>query len=378
MPYPAASCHIFCTVIDNFGDIGVSLRLARILQNELCWRVTLWTDDEAALRALCPDLPALPCVYRGMEMRLWREGEDLPQWQGADVVIETFGCELPGRVRQGIRARKSLWLNWEYLSAEEWAAAMHGKPSPQADGTEKFFWLMGFDERSGGLLREQDYAAPDAAALAAFRRSLGLTPKTAPEWLLFGYHSPVWADWLHMWQAAGEPITLLLAGTQITDSLKEAGALPRDSLPHAGSVFQTACVTLVRLPFVPQDDFDTLLHLADGLIVRGEDSFVRAQLSGKPFFWHIYPQDEMAHLDKLDAFWRLPYPLFPADTAAAHRALSGELNGRGRLNDTERLAHWRLLAGRDSGWTQAAEAWRQRLFAQETAAEKLANFVKHR
>jgi hypothetical protein len=37
-------------------------------------------------------------------------------------------------------------------------------------------------------------------------------------------------------------------------------------------------------------------------LVRGEDSFVRAQFAGKPFIWDIYPQDIDAHLKKLDAF----------------------------------------------------------------------------
>ena len=67
-------CHLFCTVIDNFGDIGVSWRLSRILHNELGWQVTLWLDDETALRTLCPDLPALPCRYAGIGLKVWREG----------------------------------------------------------------------------------------------------------------------------------------------------------------------------------------------------------------------------------------------------------------------------------------------------------------
>jgi uncharacterized repeat protein (TIGR03837 family) len=36
--------------------------------------------------------------------------------------------------------------------------------------------------------------------------------------------------------------------------------------------------------------------------VRGEDSFVRAQWAGRPFVWHIYPQDENLHHKKLRAF----------------------------------------------------------------------------
>ncbi|MGL6132160.1 MAG: elongation factor P maturation arginine rhamnosyltransferase EarP, partial [Fusobacteriaceae bacterium] len=34
----------------------------------------------------------------------------------------------------------------------------------------------------------------------------------------------------------------------------------------------------------------------------GEDSFVRAVLSGKPFLWHIYFQEEEVHMEKLKSF----------------------------------------------------------------------------
>lgn len=56
----APICWLFCSVIDNYGDIGVSWRLAQILQRELGWQVHLWLDDEAALRALSPACPPHP------------------------------------------------------------------------------------------------------------------------------------------------------------------------------------------------------------------------------------------------------------------------------------------------------------------------------
>ena len=56
------------------------------------------------------------------------------------------------------------------------------------------------------------------------------------------------------------------------------------------------------LPFVAQDDYDRLLWCCDLNAVRGEDSFVRAQWAGRPLLWHIYPQEEGAHWDKLEAF----------------------------------------------------------------------------
>ena len=61
-------------------------------------------------------------------------------------------------------------------------------------------------------------------------------------------------------------------------------------------------LTVRVLPFVSQPDYDKLLWACDLNFVRGEDSFVRAQWAGKPFIWHIYPQDKNLHHVKLRAF----------------------------------------------------------------------------
>ena len=70
----------------------------------------------------------------------------------------------------------------------------------------------------------------------------------------------------------------------------------------AGSVATQGNLTVHVLPFVPQPDYDKLLWACDLNFVRGEDSFVRAQWAGRPFIWHIYPQDENLHHVKLKAF----------------------------------------------------------------------------
>ena len=61
-------------------------------------------------------------------------------------------------------------------------------------------------------------------------------------------------------------------------------------------------VHLIRAPFVAQEDFDQFLWASDAVIVRGEDSFVRAQLAGTPLLWSIYPTEDMAHEIKLNAW----------------------------------------------------------------------------
>ncbi|MDO4998506.1 MAG: elongation factor P maturation arginine rhamnosyltransferase EarP [Neisseria sp.] len=370
-------CWIFCTVIDNFGDIGVSWRLAKMLQQELGWQVCLWLDDENSLRALSPTLPALPCSHQNIALRTWQAGQtaDLSDAPLPNIVIETFACDLPSAVRQVIRENHAICLNWEYLSAETWAEAMHGKPSLQSDGSEKYFWLMGFSERSGGLLRERNYAVPSEQVLQTFRRQLGLSAKQNQEWLLFGYQSEVWVKWLAMWQLAGEPLTLYLAGEPITRSIRTALPVDANALAHAGDSVQIGNISLCRLPFVPQDDFDCVLHLFDGLIIRGEDSFVRAQFSGKPFLWHIYPQDEMAHLDKLAAFWQKTEFCWQSEVFQAHQRLSGELNGEYELSMNERLNAWQILQQNREKWREASEKWQKYLFSQQSATEKLAKFM---
>ncbi len=67
-------------------------------------------------------------------------------------------------------------------------------------------------------------------------------------------------------------------------------------VPHPGAPLVRGRLTLAVVPFVDQDAFDRRLWASDLNIVRGEDSFVRAQWAGQPYVWHIYPQDGDAHL----------------------------------------------------------------------------------
>jgi uncharacterized repeat protein (TIGR03837 family) len=70
----------------------------------------------------------------------------------------------------------------------------------------------------------------------------------------------------------------------------------------SGDIIRRGRLEVRILPFVEQDRYDCLLWLCDLNFVRGEDSFVRAQWAARPLVWQIYPQQEAAHLIKLDAF----------------------------------------------------------------------------
>ena len=68
---------IFCKVVDNYGDIGICWRLARQLRHEHGVAVTLWVDDLASFRRICPEVApeADLQVVQGVAVRHWR-GQD--------------------------------------------------------------------------------------------------------------------------------------------------------------------------------------------------------------------------------------------------------------------------------------------------------------
>ncbi|WP_155648422.1 elongation factor P maturation arginine rhamnosyltransferase EarP, partial [Burkholderia cepacia] len=191
-PLPAApgepiACDLFCTVIDNFGDIGVCWRLARQLAHEHGWQVRLFIDDLRTFSRLLPgvDPDAGRQTVDTIVVEHWHAevGDAL---EIADVVIEAFACELPGAYLAAMarRARRPVWINLEYLSAEDWVADFHLRPSPHPRyPLLKTFFFPGLSAGTGGVLKEHDldsrraaFEADAAARDAWWRRATGGAP----------------------------------------------------------------------------------------------------------------------------------------------------------------------------------------------------------
>lgn len=318
---------IFCSVVDNYGDIGVTWRLARQLAAEQGHTVRLWVDELGAFVRLCPEASVdAECQHwSGVEVRRW--AEPFPAVEPAQVVIEAFACQLPPSYVAAMAAGgvRRLWLNLEYLSAEDWVAGCHGLPSPQPDGLQKFFFFPGFVEGTGGLLREADLLArrrafqADAQAQQAFLQSLGVAREAGARLIsLFAYENAGLAGWLDALAADPQPTQLLVPQGKILADLQlwlgEAQLAPGDCCRRGNLLIHV-------LPFVAQDDYDRLLWCCDFNAVRGEDSFIRAQWAGRPLLWHIYPQDEGVHWDKLQAFLAIYNADLMPEAAAAQSEL---------------------------------------------------------
>ncbi|MBL0207625.1 MAG: elongation factor P maturation arginine rhamnosyltransferase EarP [Propionivibrio sp.] len=326
---------VFCHVIDNYGDIGVCWRLARQLTSEHGCAVRLWVNDLTAFRRICPEIdPLLPAQYaQGVEVRHWVAG--FPDVVPGDVVIEAFACQLPDNFVAAMAARRvsPVWVNLEYLSAEAWVTGCHTLPSPHPRfPLTKYFFFPGFSETNGGVLRERDLEDRRTAFCNSpeqqieFWLSLGFPPPPADALVIsfFSYENAMIGDLLTVWAQGKVPICCLAPETQTLTLLETfAGQSLR-----AGNTKRFGQLEIRVLPFVAQTDYDRLLWASDINFVRGEDSFVRAQWAEKPMVWHIYPQDEGAHLIKLGAFLDLYTASASTATADAVRGFHGAWNAR--------------------------------------------------
>ena len=329
---------VFCRVVDNFGDIGVTWRLARQLQREHSWSIRLWVDDLKSFQRLEAriHLQALQQVIEHIEIIHW--GDPAPDLIPYPIVLCSFSCDLPATYLAQLHQRPALWLNLEYLSAETWVEGCHGLPSLRGDGLSSYFFFPGFNSRTGGLLRERelltrrDIWQQDSGAQRRMLERLGVSAQALT----------AWQPCLEQPRATASHSTALTLQSEACDS----SLLPRTDLqlarlltlfcyPHApvAQLLEALCteprasvvlipegvapelatgrlgpfkqVYLERIPFVSQPEYDQLLWMADLNFVRGEDSIVRAVWAGKPLIWQIYPQTEGTHLIKLEAWLKI-------------------------------------------------------------------------
>ncbi len=279
--------HLYCRVVDNFGDIGIAWRLAVDLAGR-GHSVRLAVDDRSALAWLAPD--GAP----GVEVVGWADASAAP----ADAVIELFGAGLPESAWANANGRGTppVFVNLEHLSAEGYVERSHGLPSPRQSPhgpVTTWFFYPGFNPRTGGLLREPGLLERRRAFgdggdwLAA--RGIELRPDERRA-SLFCYANDAVGPLLET--LAATPTHLLLTAGPASDQV--AAAL--------GPSLMRGALRATRLPFLAQADFDRLLWSCELNFVRGEDSLVRALWAGAPFVWQLYPQADGAHHAKLDAF----------------------------------------------------------------------------
>jgi hypothetical protein len=266
---------IVCKVIDNFGDAGFSLRLAKALAAQ-SHHVVLLHDNPATFDALYPieEIAGLSLL----------DARDTPhklkEFGKLDLIVEPFGTSSEQTTHRFDLELKRIcaqtpWVVIDYLSSEDWVEDFHLSQSIDPSTGHIFtFFYPGFTEKTGGLIH-CDYP----------EHLKNMSKQCSDDNLkvfVFSYPNAPLDELIDCCNTTGNNTRIYIAGPKPTG-------------------IEAACVT--ELAFCPQGDFDELLAEHDVVFVRGEDSFVRAQLAGRPMIWQIYPTDDGAHAEKLSKFF---------------------------------------------------------------------------
>ena len=276
---------IFCEVIDNYGDVGVAYRLARefkrIYPNKQL-RFIISKTEELDLIKKAEDITII--AYKNIDKI------ETP----ADLVIETFACNIPETYMNKALKTSKLIINLEYFSSENWVDDFHLQESFLGGNLKKYFFIPGLSEKSGGIILDKEFL--DRKNKVQENREYYLKQFNINENYdliisVFSYEKN-FDNFLKTLQKLDKKVLLLLLSEKTQ----------KNFIKYFDNNNYYDKIKAVKLPFFTYDKYEELLALCDINLVRGEDSFVRALLLAKPFLWHIYPQDENAHIIKLESF----------------------------------------------------------------------------
>ena len=325
---------LFCKVIDNYADAGFSLRLAR----DLCLRgmhLRLFCDHPEIVKKIAS---ASDLASQKLKILPWPEAQT---YHPAGTVLEAFSCRLNEELLQKIRQAQPLLIAVDYLCAEKFVEECHGLPT-YADGLKGYFFFPGFTSRTGGLIVEDEFkqlCLNHQEATDDGCRPLQIS--------LFCYQNSKLENLLNFLKKSSRSceVTAFLGQTST-----ELGRIYQKNLAE-NEVISDHNLRIRISRMLSQPDYDHLLLNSDLNLVRGEDSFVRAQLCGKPFLWQIYVQDEEYHKVKLEAFFRTMQQILPSEDISTFEALDLAYCGFGnfldKLNPDEFLTDWRRIT---AGW----------------------------
>ena len=302
------SIDIFCEIIDNFGDIGVVYRISKelkkIFQNVRIRIVLNRLEEFKAINKKVKDtdyqeIDGLICVTEKYVK------ENIETFGVSNVFIEAFGCNVPEEYVKQAKENSKLWINLEYLSGEKWIEDFHLCESLIDSKTlKKIFFMPGFSEKSGGViidsgfLERMKYGKENRdEVFKKYFKDFDLKDKFIGT--VFSYEKN-FENLLETLKNYEKETVLLLMGEKTQKSFSEI--LKKNLTEDYGNIVKYGKITMIYSDFFSQEEYEEIISASDFNFTRGEDSFVRGIILGKPFMWHIYLQEEKAHMDKIKAF----------------------------------------------------------------------------
>lgn len=403
----SADLTILCKVVDNFGDIGFVYRLAKnLVQLNPQREIRIAVDNLAAFNkiesrvdpALAEQVLEVACAdslqaqesagKAGNEGKLKTLGRlkifdatnaavCAREWtkKPARVILECFQCGRPDWLEALLfdGVTRALIINIDYLTAEDYAEEFHRlKSGTRSPLVRKVNFMPGFTAKTGGLILDAAAETASKPKNAPATENGFITKTAGPQILMFSYpkdFAPIirailrWnkAAQINLAQGAGKE-SFLAANENCLQGQKAGGLFVRE------------------LPFLSQEEWDKNLYAQDILFVRGEDSLSRACLSGKPFVWQAYLQDDNYQLVKVRALLERMRPHFDAEDFAALENFwllynGAESSGKPKTAGAAMEEACYGFLERSDKMKAGFEAFARSLFELGNFAEKLDEFV---
>ncbi|MDR3258520.1 MAG: elongation factor P maturation arginine rhamnosyltransferase EarP [Fusobacteriaceae bacterium] len=295
---------MFCKIVDNYGDIGVVLRLGKelkkTLENKINLRIIISKIDE--LIAINPKIKDLD--YQEFNNITYITNsyfeKNIQKLGVANLVIETFGCGIPDYYMELAYFNSEYILNLEYLTGEKWVNDFHMKESLLPKGSvKKYFYFPGFSEEAGGLvIREQIRKKVNAHKEKYLKKYYGefLNPEKKLKGTIFSYEKN-FIPFFDALKKLDEEVILMIFSTKTQNSIKNIF-----NKKIFGNAYKYGKIEMKFSKFLSQDQYEEIINVSDFNFVRGEDSATMAVTSGKPFLWQLYPQENNTHMEKLEGF----------------------------------------------------------------------------
>lgn len=316
---------IFCVVVDNYGDIGFVYRFAKEYRKHYpSSRIRIFIDDLVTLakinsltnpNEIVQIIDGITYINMHTVEPQWVQNQLLPE-----LIIEAFGCDIPKwYIPLAITQKSRLWINLEHLSAEPWIEDYHRKESllniSEPHILRKYFFMPGFTSQSGGILIGNSDTPHQPRTLSHILSEYNIKINcNNPQKIIatiFSYEYN-FTHFIDQILQLNTECYLLIMGQKTQDSFRNILEYKHKfiCIDNKFTHFIHQNTHIIFMPFVSQEQYDELLEISDFNFVRGEDSWVRAILTGKPFIWQAYKQTEQHHVVKLDAFLTLLKPYF--------------------------------------------------------------------
>lgn len=391
---------ILCKVVDNFGDIGVVYRLARALSDlraglELTLVVSNLESFHKMARQIDPEKTVQDFKYKNSTWKIidWNLTQSPVSTEDFSIILECFQCGRPDWLEDLLFAddftRTVQIIQIDYLTAEDYADEFHLlKSGTRKANIKKIFFMPGFTDKTAGLIINKienggvagvSHAEGVAEDSEAGWNEGETSPISTPNSSLLTPHFSIF------FFAYEDDCTSVVKGiSDFQEKMRErkpefsvtvfaaegkSCAPFEKSWKKAGTPFK-----LEKVPFMQQEEFDYFITQMDFLFVRGEDSLARAALTGLPYIWQAYKQDENYQLVKVNALLERMRPYFDPQDFSPVEGFWQNYNDYEKATESEALTQM-LCDSASQKNTGGFKDFARKLHENGNLAEALLNYI---